>query len=47
MGKSDLTQYAEYATIYIIYAPSRASNEYGGRENDSRRFDYYAARLPQ
>ena len=24
-----------------------ASNEYGGIENDSRRFDHYAVRLPK
>ena len=30
-----------------IIAWACASNEYGGIENDSRRFDHYAVRLPK
>jgi len=40
-----LGSYQRTESISIAWAC--ASNEYGGIENDSRRFDHYAARLPK
>ena len=45
-GNSDDVAGEDWRTTGVV-AWACASNEYGGIENDSRRFDHYAARLPK